>query len=71
MSSIIENTESGNFNSPDVKLSWHGPDKGQREVYLGGGGEERERMVLKTKEMTLGIRESNLRKIIFSAKYQA
>ena len=37
----------------------------------GGGGEEIERKVLKTKEMTLGIRESNLRKIIFSAKYQA
>lgn len=39
--------------------------------YILGGKEERERMVLKTKEMTLGIRESNLRKIIFSAKYQA
>ena len=69
MRSVIENTESGNFNSPDVKLSWHGPDKGQREVYLGGKKRERERMVLKTKEMTLGIRESNWRRIIFSAKY--
>ena len=42
MRSVIENTESGNFNSPDVKLSWHGPDKGQREVYLGEK-KERER----------------------------
>ena len=42
MRSVIENTESGHFNSPDVKLSWHGPDKGQREVYLGGK-KERER----------------------------
>ena len=42
MRSVIENTESGHFNSPDVKLSWHGLDKGQREVYLGGK-KERER----------------------------
>ena len=42
MSSVIENTESGNFNSPDVKLSWHGPDKAQREVYFGGKRRERE-----------------------------
>ena len=63
MRSVIENTESGNFNSPDVKLSWHGPDKDQREVYFGG--EKRERNGLKTKEMTLGIRESNTKDNIF------
>lgn len=41
MRSVIENTESGNFNSPDVKLSWHGPDK-VKEKYILGGKKERE-----------------------------
>jgi len=65
MKSAIEKTKSGNFNNPDVKLSSHGAEKGQREVYLLGEGGKNS---FKTKEMILGIRESNFRRI-FSTKY--
>ena len=67
MRSVIENTESGNFNSPDVKLSWHGPDKDQREVYFGGEKRERE-TVWKPRKWHLEL-GSLIPRIIFSAKY--